>query len=341
MKSGARIAASPCGLCGGTERQVLATRGRGYVPLTTAVCLGCGLVSHHPAPDPAEVAAFYASHYRVAYKGGYEPKRKHALRALRGAITRAHRVASRLRPGGRVLDVGASSGEFTHVVARFGFAARGIEPNHGYADFARRSYGAMVETGGIEDASVEAGSLDLVTLSHVVEHLADPWDALRRVHGWLGADGLLFVEVPNLAGVRKQAANTFHTAHIWNFTPETLLLLAWQCGFVPVDGEDTSHTSFVMRKRHAADQAPIGAGPGLAARLTRQVATEGRQLAYLLSGSPLTRRMARLRRNFDEWRVCSRHATVRAMADAILNEASPNRPRLPRSCMGAARAAAD
>lgn len=323
MKIGTRIATTPCRLCEGTERQVLATRGRGLVPLTTVACRGCGLVSHHPLPDPAEVAAFYATRYRMAYKGGWEPKRKHALRALRGAIARARRLAPLLRPGAPVLDVGASSGEFTYVMQRAGFAARGIEPNLGYADFARRTYGIAVESGGLEEAAIAPGSLDLVTLNHVLEHLADPWDALRRIGQSLAPGGLVFIEVPNLAGVRKQAANTFHPAHIWNFTPPTLAMLAWQAGFAPLAEEDLAGTSVVFRQRRPGDTPPAGTGAELADRLARQVATKGRPLAYLLSGAPITRRAARLRRNIEERIVCARHATVRGMADAILDTAWP------------------
>lgn len=322
MRPGLRFAADPCGLCGDREREVLATRGRGHRPLTTAVCRGCGLVSHHPLPSPAEMAEFYAKHYRIAYKGGFEPKRKHSLRALRGAIARAVRLAPFVHAGTQVLDIGASSGEFVYVMARSGFHASGIEPNEAYADFARRSYGVSVETGGFEEAALCDASLHLVTMNHVLEHVADPWQALRRVHAWLAEDGVLFLEVPNLSATHKQVANIFHMAHIWNFTPETLLLLAWQCGFVPMEGESLNHTSFILRKRREGDAAPNGAGPELAERLVRQMATEARPIAYLLSGKPFTRRISRLRRNIDEWRICRRHASVHEMADALLGKVS-------------------
>lgn len=323
MMTGARINSEPCRMCNGTERQVLATRGRGLVPLTTVVCRGCGLVSHASLPTAAEVAAFYATRYRLAYKGGWQPKRKHTLRALRGAVARARRLAPLLHAGARVLDVGASSGEFTYVMQRIGFAARGIEPNLGYADFARATYDVPVESGTLEDAEVVPGSLDLVTLNHVLEHLADPWEALGRIGDWLAPGGLLFLEVPKLSGVRKQAVNTFHPAHVWNFTPETLARLAWQQGFVPVAGSDPESTSVVFRRRQAGDPLPTGTGAALADRLARQVATSGRPFAYLLSGAPLTRRVARLRRNIDEWLECSRHATTRDMADAIIDSTWP------------------
>jgi hypothetical protein len=188
MQNGHRFMADSCGLCGGTDREVLATRGRGHQPLTTALCRSCGLVSHHPLPSVADMAAFYAKDYRVAYKGGFEPKRKHSLRAVRGAISRAGRLMPFLHGGARILDIGASSGEFVYVMARSGFDARGIEPNEAYADFARRSYGVAMQTGGFEQAAPAEASLNLVTMNHVLEHVADPWQALRRIHAWLAEE---------------------------------------------------------------------------------------------------------------------------------------------------------
>jgi SAM-dependent methyltransferase len=321
MHTGDTLSTDACGLCGTTTRQVLATRGRGLEALTTVICPGCGLVSHHPLPEPAEVAAFYATQYRVAYKGGWNPKPKHTLRALNGAITRARRLLPLVPPGARVLDLGASSGEFTYVMTRAGCAARGIEPNLGYGEFARRTWGVDIESSGFEAARVAPASLDLVTLNHVLEHLPDPWEALRRIETWLAPAGLLFVEVPNLIGTRKLAMNTFHRAHIWNFTPETLCLLAWQCGLVPRAGEDTRRTSLVFRRRRPTDPLPTGADPALARRLVAQVTGAQGLSNYLGSGTFLVRRWEKWRRALDETLTLRGVSDLRAFADARLSAA--------------------
>ena len=315
--------AGPCLLCEAGLRDVLARGGRDNRALTTVVCPGCGLVSHHPLPDPAEVAAYYEREYRLAHKGAAEPKPKHVLRALRGAVARARRLGPLLPPGARVLDIGASSGEFIHVMARSGFQATGMEPNHGYAAFARRTYAAAVHDGGYEAAPPVAGGYHLITLNHVLEHLPDPGHALARFHSLLAPEGLLFLEVPNLLGVQKRAATLFHTAHIWNFTPQTLAGLAARHGFAPLPGEDMGETSLVFRR--LAAPSPIPPDPALAAILRRQVAQRQGTLAYLRSGVPFLRRWHRLCRTLEEWRTLRRHGSIPALARVLAGGAMPPR----------------
>lgn len=322
MKIGDEFTASPCPICSGTARRLVADRGRGGGALSTAICQGCGLVSHASLPDEAEVAEFYATRYRLEYKGDFAPKPKHALRAQRGAMARARRLAPMLPSGARVLDLGASSGEFTFAMTEAGFAASGLEPNWGYAAFARREYGVDLRVGGWDSPDFPRETLHLVTMNHVMEHLTDPWAAMARIHLALAPEGLLFIEVPNLAGIRKRISNVFHTAHIWNFTPQTLIAAAWQSGFTPREGENLGHTSIVFRKARPGDVAPHGATRGHAAAMIAQMGQEQTSLAYFASAAPITRRWHRLLRNINEHVTTRRHASIRAMADALLDAAA-------------------
>jgi SAM-dependent methyltransferase len=100
-------------------------------------------------------------------------------------------------PPGRLLDIGAGRGRFVLAAGAAGYEARGIEPSErGVA--AASQIGAPVERVSIESAELPAGGFDVITLWHVLEHLDDPGDALRRIGGWLRPGGTVLVGVPNL-----------------------------------------------------------------------------------------------------------------------------------------------
>ncbi|MDQ6806959.1 MAG: class I SAM-dependent methyltransferase, partial [Actinomycetota bacterium] len=67
---------------------------------------------------------------------------------------------------------------------------------------AARAIGATVEQATIEAADIDPGSLDAVTLWHVLEHLDDPGAAVARIATWLAPGGALLVGVPNLASLQ-------------------------------------------------------------------------------------------------------------------------------------------
>ncbi|MCE2892238.1 MAG: class I SAM-dependent methyltransferase, partial [Hyphomonadaceae bacterium] len=317
----------PCIVCGRAERTVVGTVGRGLKPLTTVLCDGCGLVSHDPLPTRAELDVFYASDYRKNYKGVLKPKAKHSLRAQRSAALRAVRLKGLIQPGSRVLDIGASSGEFVYMMGKLGFNASGVEPNDGYRQFGTMTYGIEVTNQRLEPEAFGSGIFDLITLNHVFEHLADPLDALTCFKHWLAPDGLLFIEVPNIEGVQKQRGNLFHYAHVWNFSPSTLRGALSIAGFEPINSPHCNGTSLVFRASFEPAPAAIENGQDHAALLRRQLLEEQSPMSYFASGAPVRRRWQRLLRNLDEMTTTRRFNNLKAMANAALIDAQQNHRR--------------
>ncbi|HYD65228.1 class I SAM-dependent methyltransferase [Azospirillum sp.] len=75
-------------------------------------------------------------------------------------------------------------------------AARGRVDRLVVGDLTRMDLETGQETGGV---AIAPGSLDLVMALDVLEHLPDPWDAVRRLTRLLAPDGALIASLPNVA----------------------------------------------------------------------------------------------------------------------------------------------
>lgn len=219
-----------CDLCGGSAFEEISDRDRHGRPLRTGICLGCGLVSHMPVPGEAEMAEYYATRYRRDYHGESTPSPRRIMRAWKNGERIHARLAPYLKPGARIFEVGAGIGCTVKVFGQNGFDAAGIEPNRDFNRFTRERLKADVANVNLFDLP-PAADRDAVLLIHVIEHFTSPSRALRHIHAMLGDNGLLYVECPNLAAPFATFGRLFHYAHIYNFIPATLALLAARCGF--------------------------------------------------------------------------------------------------------------
>jgi 2-polyprenyl-3-methyl-5-hydroxy-6-metoxy-1,4-benzoquinol methylase len=150
-----------------------------------------------------------------------------ALRVFSGERLRI--AAEAAAPPARLLDVGAGRGRFVLAASQAGYLAHGIEPVRERVAEATRS-GASVEQAGIANARVEPGSLDIVTMWHVLEHVEDPAGSLRRVSHWLAPGGYLVLAIPNFSSVQARVGGSrwFHLdvpRHRTHFTREGLVRL--------------------------------------------------------------------------------------------------------------------
>ena len=103
--------------------------------------------------------------------------------------------------GKRVLELGCHTGNLSRWLQAQGCEVTGVELNGVALDHARQ-YLAEAYNADLEDTSFWGSLLprqfDVVLALHVLEHLTDPWSALKRISAALAPDGTLIVGLPNV-----------------------------------------------------------------------------------------------------------------------------------------------
>jgi 2-polyprenyl-3-methyl-5-hydroxy-6-metoxy-1,4-benzoquinol methylase len=110
-----------------------------------------------------------------------------------------------LLAGKRVLEVGCSSGVMSPYLAESAKRLDMLDGSQTYIDAAKeklrrdnvRFICALFEEFQPEDP------YDAIVCSHVLEHVIDPVDLLRRMKSWLAPGGVIYVCVPNAYSVHR------------------------------------------------------------------------------------------------------------------------------------------
>ncbi len=170
----------------------------------------CGLVWLDPMPIPQDLAIAYERYYTHG-----EPDRAGLYKlskAVFGFATDAlllpfgiplQRRRSELmflhraRPG-KLLDVGCGDGRFLARMAKRGWTVWGIDLDPAAAKIARDKRGLNVETASVEDLVAQGAKFDVITASHVIEHVADPLSFLDACRRLLYEGGKLVLKTPNV-----------------------------------------------------------------------------------------------------------------------------------------------
>jgi 2-polyprenyl-3-methyl-5-hydroxy-6-metoxy-1,4-benzoquinol methylase len=99
-------------------------------------------------------------------------------------------------PQATALELGSSHGGFVAMLAKSGYSASGLEISPQIVDYARQSFQVPMLAGPLEEQKIPAGSLDLLVLMDVLEHLPDPVGTLHHGLSLLKPDGLLVIQTP-------------------------------------------------------------------------------------------------------------------------------------------------
>jgi SAM-dependent methyltransferase len=142
-----------------------------------------------------------------------------------------------LVPGpGAILDIGCGRGVMLGLFRKRGWRTLGTQLSKTAAEAARRLRGVEVVVGEMPDLGLPAGSFDVVTLFHVLEHLEEPFRYLTEARRVLSPSGLLVVEVPDHSGpgfriLKERHLCVDHPNHLQFFTPDSLEAVFARTGF--------------------------------------------------------------------------------------------------------------
>ncbi|HCA59075.1 MAG TPA: hypothetical protein DEP46_13965 [Blastocatellia bacterium] len=244
-------AAQDCPICGATPDTFVGKRGgkshREGLGVECEVwrCSACSLVFPNPMPFPK---GGLGQHYDVDADDYFkEHDVDGRLGGARSLLEAAERI---LGHKGKLLDVGVGRGETLLAAKELGWDAEGVEPSKTFADYAEERTGLKIWREPIEDSSVPDDTYDVVVLAAVLEHLYNPDEIVRRISKALKPGGILYLDVPNEAGLYFRVGNayqrlrgrdwcvnlapTFSPFHVFGFSPKALRKLLSKYGLSPV-----------------------------------------------------------------------------------------------------------
>lgn len=142
-------------------------------------------------PASATIHKYHDEAYAVQYGDEAEQRKK-----KRGVLGLCARFAP---PEARLLDVGCSLGFMLEEAEKTGWEAHGIELSTDAAAKARARGVKNIEVGDITAIGYPERFFDVIIMTHVLEHLDDPFGYLRKMARWLKEGGILYISVPNFS----------------------------------------------------------------------------------------------------------------------------------------------
>lgn len=229
-----------CAICSGPVAVYCTARGRevmSNIIFSILRCSHCKSGSTWPRPNSSDALEGYG----LEYYDSWQPKTKNLVYLISWWFRRGIILKGRLDKLPKVtgvrslIDVGCGDGLFLEAASRLGWEAQGVETS-GTACSLARSRGNVVFHGRLREANLPSGSLDVVTLFHVLEHVGSPEETMADIKRILKPDGFLLVEVPNFGSILARVLRGRWGAldvprHLTHFTKDGLSTLLSRHGF--------------------------------------------------------------------------------------------------------------
>ncbi|WP_324067580.1 MAG: class I SAM-dependent methyltransferase [Flavobacterium sp.] len=179
------------------------------------------ILKTHPQPSLDKLGSYYEFEDYISHTDGKRTlfeKMYHFIK--RKAIRDKVKLINSYQPvKGRILDIGAGTGDFLLECKNQNWDILGIEPNDkakGIALGKGIKFGDTIE-------KLESNSFDVITMWHVLEHVPDVEHQVAELKRLLKPSGTIIIAVPNFKSYDANHYKEFWAAydvprHLWHFS---------------------------------------------------------------------------------------------------------------------------
>ena len=148
---------------------------------------------------------------------------------------------------GKILDIGAGTGDFLKVAKKKGWEVFGAEPNAQARTLAQAKEVDLVES----TSNLNESTFDVITMWHVLEHVSDLGVQIAELQRLLKKDGLLVIAVPNFKSFDADHYKEFWAAydvprHLYHFSRRSIRKIFSKNGFHLLYSEPLLFDSFYV-----------------------------------------------------------------------------------------------
>ena len=190
-------------------------------------CSSCGLILTNPVPDEEEISKYYNSPDYLSHKSTARNLTSIVYNTLRNFNIRSkYLYVNSFNTGKSILDYGCGSGQLLNYFLKKGWKIQGVEPNAEAREFASDLNKIKIYDNS-EIEFFQENSFDVITLWHVLEHIHNLNEVVKKLVSLLKQTGILIIAVPNINSPDAQKylelwAGLDVPRHLYHFSPSSM-----------------------------------------------------------------------------------------------------------------------
>ena len=178
----------------------------------------------YPKPTLDRLSLYYESEDYISHTDGKRSLFEKVYQFVKTiSLKRKIKLLNSTSNKGKLLDVGAGTGEFLRFAFKDGWEVKGIEPNE------KAKQRALDKGISFENtlSDIADNTYDVITMWHVLEHIPDLNECINDLNRIIKPNGTIIIAVPNFKSFDAEFYGKFWAAydvprHLWHFSETSI-----------------------------------------------------------------------------------------------------------------------